>query len=518
MQTISSPISGRHRAAESSFVRRVLWRLLMPVFLLHYSSTAVALLVNQETGEGYRPSLDEDGQLGEPPGWVPQTNPLQATSAVASTPNTVTIEGRLFFNDRREDGLFSVRKTPAGTSGLRCKPNGLRDDGVTPCSENWLAAQYAVIDIIERDENYGAGANCKTEDILATATVNLNGNFSATFAPSDPCTSDSLSQPAIVLRARLRFCGADYCFSVDNGNDNPYKLFHPTASASNPLFVSAGDHIVMTDMRFNLGGTDPTIANDYSIAANYYAALVDTVLTLHRDNGIPFYKDEFDEVQVLYPSTQTGSATALSPTEIALIARTDWIKGGVVAHEYGHVVMMRAWDGSYGWDGVGNGGVSWNASAITERRIAFKEGWANFINRAVFTETGAYDDPAFDDNATKALPGDLGYGSQFVTNINKLLADWYDARFDDDLALAGGGDHFTADLYSVWYNLRRMYVDVAAYGGDFLGGLTICDYVDYYLDVRKSAANVGAASHDNYVDLITDLIYNNNIACWRPAP
>lgn len=458
--------------------------------------------------EAARPLLE--GSLGDA-----EQIRVYGSRAQAAAVNTVTIEGRLFFNDRRADGLFSVRDTPSGSPGERCNPSGVRDDG-SACSLNWLAARYAVIDVIERDTVVAPG--CATEDILATATVDVHGEFSATFTPTEGCLPELGSDAAIVLRARLRFCGSDYCFSVRTDAGDQYRLVHPGASPSNPLLVAPGDHVVMTDLRFNPAGNNPAVANDYSIAANYYASLVDTVLTLHRDNPIPFYKPEFGEVNVLYPSTQTGSATALSPTEIALIARTDWIKGGVVAHEYGHVMMQRAWDGGYGWDGVGNGGVSWNVSTATEPRIAFKEGFANFIERAVFVETGAYDDPAFDDNATKPLPGPLGQGWKWVTNVNKLLSDWYDERFDNDLTLDGGGDHFTATLYSVWYNLRHMYVDAAAYGGDFLGGFTICDYIDYYLDVRKSAANVGAAEHDSYVASITDLIFNNNIACWRPTP
>ena len=45
-----------------------------------------------------------------------------------------------------------------------------------------------------------------------------------------------------------------------------------------------------------------------------------------------------------------------------------------------------------------------------------------------------------------------------------------------------------------------------------------CDYVDYYLNVRKSAAEVGYASHAEYDVKIRDLIYNNNIACSMPTP
>ena len=57
------------------------------------------------------------------------------------------------------------------------------------------------------------------------------------------------------------------------------------------------------------------------------------------------------------------------------------------------------------------------------------------------------------------------------------------------------------------------------YGGKFTNpGLWFCDYVGYYLDVRKSVAEVGAASHAEYEDKIRDLIYNNNMACSMAAP
>jgi hypothetical protein len=48
--------------------------------------------------------------------------------------------------------------------------------------------------------------------------------------------------------------------------------------------------------------------------------------------------------------------------------------------------------------------------------------------------------------------------------------------------------------------------------------LWFCDYVAYYLDVRKSVAAVGAASHAEYDGKLRDLIYNNNIGCSMPAP
>jgi hypothetical protein len=384
---------------------------------------------------------------------------------------------------------------------------------------NLLAAQYMVVDVIERDEGYflPTAWDCKHEDLLRSVPVNSDGTFTASFSASDACDSDALSRMAIVLQVRTRYCGA-WCFSVSDQQGNPYTLTHPQATADNPLFVDGGDDVQLNDLIFNPGGTSRTVANDTSIAANYYASLVDSILTLHRDGGIPFYSS-YGEVVVEYPSTQTGSATALSPTKIAVIDATNWVKGEVIAHEYGHVVNQRAWGGTYGWDGVGNGGVSWNATDPTEPRIAFKEGWANFVSRAVFRETMAYDAPSFDDNATTAPKGAFGQGNKFVTNVNKLLSDWYDERNDNDLARAGAGDHFAADdLYSVWFNLRRMYLDASLYGGDVQAGLNICDYVHYYLDVRKSAGAVGSTSHAEYTAWITDLAYNNNLACLLPSP
>jgi hypothetical protein len=49
-------------------------------------------------------------------------------------------------------------------------------------------------------------------------------------------------------------------------------------------------------------------------------------------------------------------------------------------------------------------------------------------------------------------------------------------------------------------------------------GLDACAYVDYYLNERKSVANVGSAAHNASVELITDLIYNAGISCDYPAP
>ena len=63
-----------------------------------------------------------------------------------------------------------------------------------------------------------------------------------------------------------------------------------------------------------------------------------------------------------------------------------------------------------------------------------------------------------------------------------------------------------------------MWVRADAYGGDTRAGLGMCDYIDYYLHVRKSPGNVGQETHNNYVSSIADLAWQNYISCNLPAP
>jgi hypothetical protein len=511
------------------------------------------------------------------------------SAAAAAAASTATVRGSVFYNDRRSDGLFDARRDKSGNPGQRCnEPDA--DDGTPPsCSPNWLAGKYMVVDVIERDlfiPPRDAPAGCKTEEVVASATVAYDGSFAATFGANDACTNDTLSNLAIELRVRLRFCNSSYCFSINRSTGRPYTLSHPGASAGNPLTVRPGNDITVAALNFNTAA-DASQPNNDSIAANYYASIVDTVLALHKDSTIPFYYEEFGELQYIFPSTQSSTATTRSPSEVAISTfqsqpdgAFEWVDGKTPAHEYGHVMMLRAWDGAYGFQGIG---ISASGDEIAvSQQIAFKEGWAEFIPRAVFAATRGCSRSGYDDNGpldcsaiTQAiakletqrkqqlaildklqgpglqaaqaqltridadlaeqrallaacqksntstnLPGRLGEGAMWRDNITKALCDWFDDRDDDDVRLAGPGDHFTAeDIYSMWYNLRRMKLDATRYGGRFTNpGLWFCDYVAYYLDVRKSVAEVGAASHAEYEDKIRDLIYNNNIGCSMAAP
>lgn len=259
--------------------------------------------------ERFRPKTPEETLPGHGGGGGAGGGSGGSASAIA------TIAGTVCFNDRREHWLLAVRRDADGDPGERCDPDGERDDG-RDCSVNWLGAQYMVVDVIEIDEGFfGPTAwNCKKEDIVASAAVDYRGQFSVAIPVEDGCKSDNFSNMRVKLSVRTRRCGADWCFSMRDGKGDVYALLHPGASEASPLTVRAGADLDVGRMNFNPGGMDAAVANDTQIAANYYASDVDAVLMLHSDGEIPFYKDEFGEVEFLYPSSKSLTATALAPT------------------------------------------------------------------------------------------------------------------------------------------------------------------------------------------------------------
>lgn len=364
----------------------------------------------------------------------------------------VTIEGRVFYNDRRNDGLFSLRDAPDGAPGEKCGVDGVRADG-SACDDNELAASYAEVE---------ASGDCE-----GTAIVGATGDFEMDL----DCTGD------IVLTVRLRYC-KETCFSVGT-EDETYALYHPDARPADPLTVGARTRYTLPDMGFRPRDSEADDPTAPALAANYFASAVDTIRTVHDSGDIPFYLDEFGELRFVYPSEQTNSATTFTPSEVGIVERDEWAKGEVVAHEYGHVLNLRAWDGDYGWDAIGR---KWSVHSEVDPRLAFKEGWGNFVSRVVFTESGTCETANFDDNDAHPLPGE---GEGWVTNVNKALCDWYDDRDD-------GGDTISSDFPSMWRTLRDMGIE----GVD--GGRSLCDWV--------AAANQDPAA-------VEDLLANNGVSC-----
>ena len=196
-----------------------------------------------------------------------------------------------------------------------------------------------------------------------------------------------------------------------------------------------------------------------------------------------------------------------------------WVNGETPAHEYGHVLMLRAWDGDYGFKGIG---ISANDSERAESpQIAFKEGWSEFLERAVFEPTKGCARSWFDDNDETRAEERGGR--------RRLVAPEHDQ----------GALRLVRHARTTTIGTRRGRATISGtatstgcgticggcmstariYGGRYEDpGLWFCDYVKYHLDVRMAASKVGQAAHDAETARIADMLFNNNLACFLPRP
>ncbi|MGH1346436.1 MAG: hypothetical protein ACRBN8_33025 [Nannocystales bacterium] len=461
-----------------------------------------------------RPSLDAVVDEGPTP--LPSPDAL-ATKVEAQAAGSITVEGKVFYNDLRSVGNFHTRRDKSGVVGT----------GATYAvgAENFLAARDVVADFYEVDALVGPG--CESAKYIGSSTVNSWGEYSETFDDVETCAGED-QVPDIKVTYRLRFCNDIRCVSVEKDDQTTYKLAHPQASQGNPLQATPGTHTLNT-LNYRTAWGD-----DHSMAANVYASIVDTTRVWHVDAGVPFYRDTYGETFVRFPSSFKSIATTSGPGQVHIPMPADWISGKGPMHEYGHTIQLRSWDGTTGtctdyapsekYDRFGDD--SWSADEREWPTPAFAEAWANYVQRMTTdTCTGGFDDNTSSllcnadasehPDANGVLITHAGDGKSYPRNITKALCDWSDdgANNDNDPNLPGSGDHFVASLYSTWFNMRNMYQTASD-----TNCLTMCDYSDYYVNVRKSAAAVGAASHADYESWISDLMHNNGMSCSLPTP
>jgi hypothetical protein len=181
---------------------------------------------------------------------------------------------------------------------------------------------------------------------------------------------------------------------------------------------------------------------------------------------VPFLLEEYGSVTLHFPEGGVGSGYGKSPTEINIgapgnggVAWTKWHNGTLSVHEYGHALHQRAWEAGYGYNG--DFSQSWSKSSKEIAFIAFKEAWGNFVAKATFDENGT--DHAMSDGSgiyddlepESGRPyGSFSEGHLYPGNVTWFLSDWHDNVFDKDSALPGGGDQFSAELYSIRFRGR----------------------------------------------------------------
>ena len=532
-------------------------------------------------GEGPSPIIPDlpDPEPGtEKPSWIngedgdskrfPTLFPRQpkGTSGESPPSDDVTIRGRLFYNDLRLTGRFDERRDPNGNPGVGI--SSLRSDIGKWCynatysvrreecglldEENLLAARMVVADFWEVDREYkwGDRRDCEDFQYLGGSTVGIYGNYSLVLPNLIDDCPDGNPAAEIAVQFRLKFCNSDtYCFELDRKNDEGqelYEKYHRDAKPWDPLIVNLGSTHELVDEKFG-GDLADDIGKEWAIAANHYATLVDTMHVVHDEAEIPFRFDEYGGLVVFmcpeaYKATLSEekkekkcfNGRTFGTGEIG-ISEPYWPKGPVLAHEYGHVLdnrtgsetNCRAWgltDCHYGRqpdDEIEGYKVeSWSATSYEYPYAALKEGWANFISRAVFSTCDAIEENTGKGEVQPDYRPTDHHGNGYVINVTKLLCDWHDEHRaqDDDAEMfvdgvdrfPGYGDRFEASLWSIWYNLDKSTPGVQ--------GKAICDYASYYIEERKGSARVGQSDHDYYKERIVNLLYNNGLKCGYEAP
>ena len=478
---------------------------------------------------------DLDPDSPEQPGGHSGAGDFEDASAEGMGFNPIlTITGNVFYDDFRVAGRFELRDDEAGLPGAKV--------AFTGSGHNYLAALDATVEIFEIDTLDNPLLDCADRTKLGETTVQADGSFALQVLGGDDCAFDLDDDPDIAVKVKMRFCDADRCFRVAHDRDNDpalpgneegtgpaLSLFFPSASPSNP------DEATSSSLDVGSFNFENSAYDDFARGASMFASLVDVTRRFNVENGIEFVND--DEVVLEFPDNVAGASTNGTVIHIPSPAAGTW-GGNAVMHEMGHAMHHLTWGtigtcstntgGRFGRNG--NGG--WSVTEQEWPTTALSEGFGNFVSKATLDTCDA---DSFDGNEDPANPGDgeplcnadtgqfpdastvaVTYpndGKSYARNVSKMLCDWYDSSFDDDPRMAGGGDRFSASLSSTWRNFEEMFT--LASNTDCLD---ICDYVDFYVNDRKSAANVGQAVHDDYVELIADLAYQNGLKCGLPTP
>ncbi len=444
-----------------------------------------------------------------------------------------TVHGKVFYDDFRTGGRFALRLDEAGASGTQVDYTG--------AGHNYLGALDATVEVFEIDPVTNVALGCESEVLVGSSHVEADGSFSVLMLGDDDCALESADLDIAVV-VSLRYADTERNFAVsedvDGANDgegDPLSVEFTNASFASPRTIGTG---------FNLLGTryfQETDYDDLAKGASLFASAVDVTRKFNVEAGIE--RASNDPIVIEYPDSDGVNATG-TVVHITAPPAGNWVNGIGVMHEFGHAMHSVTWNGEsaacstygaggkYGRDGV----ASWNITSREWPTAAFLEGFGNFVRRATLDGLpGGCSEVEFDFNADPAVPGSVGDpilsadagqfpdanvavnhphdGKAYAKNITKTLCDWLDAEGDDDVNMRGAGDHFTASLHSTWRNFEEMYTLASS-----TDCLDVCDYIRYYVYDRKSAANVGQQTHDDYEALIADLAYENGLKCGLPTP
>ena len=367
-----------------------------------------------------------------------------------------SIEGHLYYPDLRELGHFSWRRDVDGNHGFRCS---YARDG---CIENPLGAWGVEVQALNSNA-----------DVVASSHVRHDGSYSLSVRSDD--------EYRVVFF--LSHCTDDVCFAFEHGKKT-YALEHPIR----PI-IDQGQGTSLPALLFQPEGIEAGIPNNHAHSANHFASLMELTFIWHALGGASFFTEDFAPLSIILPTSLDTFGRTTGPSTVHIPENTTgWIKGNKIMHEYGHVLSLRAWGGSYWFDGEAF--ADWSATTPQEPHIAFKEGFANFVSRSSETKqgcTGGFDEPS--------SLGGVDDGWLYPRNVTKFLCDVLDYHEE--------GDELIHNPPSFFMEILEDILEVAKETGN--KELSICTLIDTW--TREMNSSDAREEEDN-------IAVDNNIFCF----
>jgi len=366
---------------------------------------------------------------------------------------TVTVTGKLFYNDLRWQGRFGLRKTPTNVDGTR---DGFTAD-LSNDNKNYLGLLDAQVDVYEVDNTspYLTDPDCSSVEYRGTTSVAADGSWAWTGTVCDACNVDSEGSNdedlSIAAKVSLRKCDHPdaRCFSLrdptgtpttnhydDNWDGPVWSQWIRSATVAAPKVLHSGNTVPTGTDYFQASSTQSAgLATDAKAqAASAFATLVDVTRKVHLEENVPFDHARWGEIKAYFPDVLGGShshqASRLcieGPDGDSAPQTFDrWVDSYHVAHEYGHLVHYWQWEGTgkyvdycYNETRPLYPALCGESDPQGEYAInAFKEGWANFIRDITFEGTGSTEAHTCADSGYVVLGG-----RHFIDDVEHALCN-----------------------------------------------------------------------------------------------
>jgi hypothetical protein len=449
------------------------------------------------------PPPPTDGVAKQVPVDDPGSPPVDETGGLPAVCKTITVKGKVFYNDLRKYGRFADRKTIFPTIAGTADPYATSND-----KQNYLGLYDGKVSLFEIDQAYiGATSTCAATNFVGSTQIAADGTWQWTGSICDSCRADydGANDNGISIGAKivLENCASPStrCFSVDDpqgeGTTDHYtdtsnwgttwaRWYHDATNLA-PVAVHQQTIVDLgVDYFQNSYGLTPGVSTDLAAqAANVFASMVDATRQVHLAHDLPFDHDAWGQIRAYFPGVTGGTAHSHQADRLCEMAPATWVSGAVTAHEYGHLTHYWAWGGLGKWtdlefdsdgDGVTSDDLAYDGDSREYTIAAFKEGWAEFVRRVTFDGANVGLSCASIENRSLVAPefelfdgtpvcsasaATCTQGRHIIEDVEQVLCDLWDPA-DANPTLGVSDDRLALSLVDLQDNLASVMANASA--------------------------------------------------------